>query len=249
MKSARLLCTLGLTAMSANAAVIFNVNDFATTAFGDNKTSIELTKADGLTNVKVTVATTTGVVVTNKSGSGFSSHLGVVNSSAGPTLAQDFNTSNAAQASRIGNGQTLTLTFDTDVIFNSFTHNNWLLASTETVLVATTGTAFNSLTGYDTVNGTGQDTKLTSFGYSGSAFTMTTNNADGSNVFTTLFGGDEGTDILLKAGDSIIFGAGNTGAGTPGWGLNQFTVTAVPEPSSAAFLGLVGLGLLVRRRH
>ena len=45
--------------------------------------------------------------------------------------------------------------------------------------------------------------------------------------------------------DSIVFTATDSKAG---WGVDNISITAVPEPSSAALLGLGGLALILRRR-
>ncbi|WP_309489500.1 PEP-CTERM sorting domain-containing protein [Oceaniferula flava] len=82
-------------------------------------------------------------------------------------------------------------------------------------------------------------------------FTLTVN-ADGSAAFDL-----DGTSGTLAAGAlSSLFTDSADGAyhfvaysqGNPGLTLNSVTIDAVPEPSSAALLGLGGIALLLRRR-
>lgn len=83
----------------------------------------------------------------------------------------------------------------------------------------------------------------------------------GSNdALSTNFNGSSGADInssgthtygtVLLAGQTLVLMAIEPNAPTANNGvtITQFTVTAVPEPSSAALLGLGGLALVLRRR-
>ncbi len=57
--------------------------------------------------------------------------------------------------------------------------------------------------------------------------------------------------VSLLAGETLTLTATEPSAQTPNNGVNitQFTVTAVPEPSSMALLGLAGITTLFRRRR
>ncbi|MDP0490400.1 MAG: PEP-CTERM sorting domain-containing protein, partial [Verrucomicrobiota bacterium JB023] len=82
-------------------------------------------------------------------------------------------------------------------------------------------------------------------------FTMTVN-ADGSAAFTL----DTAAGSLPAGSFSSLFDDSTDGEfyfaaysqGNPGLSLSEVVITTIPEPSSAALLGLGGLALLRRRR-
>ena len=57
-------------------------------------------------------------------------------------------------------------------------------------------------------------------------------------------------DTVLLAGETLVITAAETNSPTPNNGvpITQFTVTAIPEPSTFALLGLAGMVAIFRRR-
>lgn len=53
-------------------------------------------------------------------------------------------------------------------------------------------------------------------------------------------------DTVLLAGEELVITA--TGPDNNGVSITQFTVTAIPEPSSVALIGLAGIAAIFRRR-
>ncbi|MGJ8655220.1 MAG: PEP-CTERM sorting domain-containing protein [Akkermansiaceae bacterium] len=76
----------------------------------------------------------------------------------------------------------------------------------------------------------------------GSGSGSDTTNGDGGTVATFRFTATEATGVLTFTDNS----GGSAGIDT---GLDNITITAVPEPSSTALLGLAGFTLLLRKRR
>lgn len=68
---------------------------------------------------------------------------------------------------------------------------------------------------------------------------------NGFAVAGSPFDDDFSGSIALKAGDSLAFGYSGTGTS---YGLDDFTITVVPEPATLAMLGFGGLLTLIVRR-
>ena len=73
-------------------------------------------------------------------------------------------------------------------------------------------------------------------------------NTNGSDIFDFTAGGTT-QGLFLAAGDTILVEAAGPAGSSVGIQAIDVTVVAVPEPSSIAFLGLLGLGAIVRRRR
>ena len=92
---------------------------------------------------------------------------------------------------------------------------------------------FNNLSGSEFLN----------FNVGGTNFAINDANTDISdNNFT--FG-----NLALSSGDTFSISGGSGAAGIENLTINVLPATAVPEPSSAALLGLLSLGVVARRRR
>jgi hypothetical protein len=237
MKKALILTTLGLATASGNAAT-FLYTDF--TIAGTTGTAT----VGGITTT-VVAADTGGAATLSFLNSGTASYIGV----SGPSNGQP---TNVNQRNRISTGQSLTFTFSTTIRLDFLGFNNLLTAgSTETAIITSSGTGLTGLIGYGAPAVTTSQTDIPGeglvWGYTSPAFNLQLATGNGSNVSQdVLFGVDGAQSIILNAGDTLVL---NSSVGTNGgYGINSFGVTAVPEPSGTAILGLASLGLLVRRR-
>ena len=167
-------------------------------------------------------------------------------------------------------GATLSQTFaaQTDFTFNA-TINQVALGSTGSrrdVNLSVGGLIFKVDGGGIFINTTGSWVSV--LDDSSAVFTSAAGTYDWAITATGLDGtNSESLDIILSQGGSAVFTATNrttiadtTGAvsdvdfamgsnwGTAQYSVDDVSVTAVPEPSSAALLGLGGLALILRRR-
>jgi hypothetical protein len=69
---------------------------------------------------------------------------------------------------------------------------------------------------------------------------------NGTAISGSPFDDDFSGSLFLKAGDSLTFGYNAGGTGT--YGLDDFTITVIPEPATFAMLGVGGLAVMIIRR-
>ncbi|MEO0587761.1 MAG: PEP-CTERM sorting domain-containing protein [Planctomycetota bacterium] len=134
---------------------------------------------------------------------------------------------NGGTAINASGGESITVTFDTDVLLEQIVLDGH--ANPDSAGVTLPGTGLFSVIGANTVNG----------------------NPPAGVTFLSLNGGDQtvddtitfGTPVQIDAGETVVFN--NVGGG--GYFIRSITVAAVPEPGSLALLGLGVAAVAVRR--
>lgn len=134
----------------------------------------------------------------------------------------------------------------TSITLDNLHHGSSLLGYNLTLYVgaATRGTDGGTLTTFDITGGT-QDS-LAYAGQGGTGFDSATlaGSGPGLGEITLL----KWTGTLTSAQDSLVINLDSDGNKKAGIGMFAYEITPVPEPSSAALLGLGGLALILRRR-
>ena len=127
--------------------------------------------------------------------------------------------------------------------------NSNVLENGESITFTVSGTA-TAVSGFSLdLNSFSYDLRLANGGSSFGVEDTSNNVVEQLIPNTSLFGTIDGTGISLGAGEAMTF---RTIAGNPGGaGLRgfEFDVSAVPEPSSTALLGMTGMLALLRRRR
>lgn len=221
--------------LGANAAVMFNtgaIRGAVSTNFGADTTatftSASVTAADGLATFQISfdITPTAGTaIVTN--GNGF---FGVDDESFSNTEAVA-SIGNLQVVNFAANGGSMTVSDVTNLSFD---------------FVAYSGAVGGGDTGFITANG---DTGNWSDMNAGSDFTGHVSGGNGVGGVQLI-----GDNTNSLTGDSTVtsFNLGATGTSST-WRIDNISVIgmtteAIPEPSSAALLGLGGLALILRRR-
>ncbi|SHK41516.1 PEP-CTERM protein-sorting domain-containing protein [Rubritalea squalenifaciens DSM 18772] len=174
--------------------------------------------------------------------------VGVFNTSTDETNGND------NQAGRIGTTQYLTLSFDTTVRIDLINFNNLISTNTGTEIAVLSASSFTGLN-YDATGGTFTSqtgTTVSEWGYESGTGTFNIQSPGANNFTNTVRFGLDGYDsLILNAGDTLTLATDTSdGLATQGgWALTDIEVTAVPEPSSTALIGLAGLGFILRRRR
>lgn len=230
-----------LAALPTQGAVTFTYEDFGADTPATLVSSLTTgIKVDGTTNITATATAGAGTTLDiNGSGDpvGANAYIGI-------------GTNGGNADARMDGAETLTLSFNVDVIFENiaFSHLN----GTERARMTTSGSAFDGLT-YSDLNDASQDVgAFGGFGYNDATDSFDLQSASGGNYDPPfIFGVDGNSQILLSAGDSITFSFGGSGADAGGYAIAHFDVSAaaVPEPSSTTLIGLSGLLFMLRRRR
>lgn len=200
-----------------------------------NAATIDLTTAsDGLLNTDLVVTNSTtavdGIIATLTAGGPTDAYLIGNNANAVGVWTDQGALANDTDW-RLTTNESITMTINQTVTIDSFgTLSGWNGSD----FISITSSAFDNLTGYTTggfsyVDGVGEGT-------------ITYDRANGGTPNTGMVFGQGGNSVLtLTAGTDVVI----TGNGAS---VRDLNVTAVPEPSSSALLGLGGLALILRRR-
>ena len=231
---------LGLSAVASQAATTFT-NPDVDGSLPDGTTYL----ADGITmTLNATSGGSSTTIATEDAASGFWGVTGA---------GTDGTANNSTKVSRVGGGQTLSFSFDQGVILNGIQFNNLIGDGSGTAEIGnltSSGSAFDGLTYTDITDAaTGfAGSTFTTWGYNDATDSFALDLAGGNQPPMLTFGaGGTNSTITLAANEVVTFSVSGTFL-AGGAGIRAIEVQAIPEPSSAALLGLGGLALILRRR-